>query len=259
MNLERIVVTGTATGGSKMKQSLSISTLEADQIAKQAPTSAAEILRSIPGIRSESSGGEGNANLTVRGVPISAGGARYVLFQEDGLPVLMFGDIAFGTSDQFIRADYNLDHLEVVRGGSASTLATNSPGGLINFISKDGSNPGGAVGLTLGVDGGRQTRIDFDYAGKLGDKTRFHIGGFNRIGMKRGGFASSDIDLVREMYGIIVRSRLPFSHRVAQLEKLAGSPLADEFLAFVKGSKRGISTRHGRVTAARSAGAADGE
>jgi len=182
VNLERIVVTGTATGGSKMKQSLSISTLEADQIAKQAPTSAAEILRSIPGIRSESSGGEGNANLTVRGVPISAGGARYVLFQEDGLPVLMFGDIAFGTSDQFLRADYNLDHLEVVRGGSASTLATNSPGGLINFISKNGSEPGGAVGLTLGLDGGRQTRVDFDYAGKLGEKTRFHIGGFNRTG-----------------------------------------------------------------------------
>jgi acyl-[acyl carrier protein]--UDP-N-acetylglucosamine O-acyltransferase len=77
--------------------------------------------------------------------------------------------------------------------------------------------------------------------------------------MKRGGFTSADIDLVREMYGIIVRSRLPFSHRVAALEKLAGSPLADEFIAFVKGSKRGVSTRHGRVTSARSAGGAEGE
>ena len=182
LSLDRVVVTGTAVGGSKMKQSVSISTMEADQIAKQAPTSAAEILRSVPGIRSESSGGEGNANLTVRGVPISAGGARYVQFQEDGLPVLMFGDISFGTSDQFLRADYNLDHLEVIRGGSASTLATNSPGGIINFISKNGEDAGGAVGLTMGVDGGRQTRLDFDYAGKLGAKTRFHIGGYNRVG-----------------------------------------------------------------------------
>ena len=164
VNLERIVVTGTSTSGSKMKQSLSISTLEADQIAKQAPASAAEILRAIPGIRSESSGGEGNANLTVRGVPISAGGARYVQFQEDGLPVLMFGDIAFGTADQFLRADYNLEHLEVVRGGSASTLATNSPGGIVNFISKHGAEPGGAVGLTVGLDGGRQTRLEIGRA-----------------------------------------------------------------------------------------------
>ena len=45
---------------------------------KTAPTSSAEVLRAIPGVRSESSGGEGNANMTVRGVPISAGGARYV-------------------------------------------------------------------------------------------------------------------------------------------------------------------------------------
>lgn len=182
LSLDRVVVTGTSTSGSKMKQSVSISSLEADQIARQAPTSAAEILRSIPGVRSESSGGEGNANITVRGVPISAGGARYVQFQEDGLPVLMFGDIAFGTADQFVRADYAVSHLEVVRGGSASTLATNSPGGLVNFISKTGDDPGGAVGVTLGLVGGKQTRVDLDYGGSLGGKTRFHVGGFQRVG-----------------------------------------------------------------------------
>jgi outer membrane receptor protein involved in Fe transport len=182
MALDRVVVTGTAQGASKMKQSVSVSTLDAEQIVKQAPTNAAEVLRSVPGVRSESSGGEGNANLTVRGVPISAGGARYVQFQEDGLPILQFGDIAFGTADQFLRVDYNLSHLEVVRGGSASTLASNSPGGLVNFISKTGKAGGGNVGLTLGVDGGRQNRLDFDYGGNLGEKTYFHIGGFNRVG-----------------------------------------------------------------------------
>jgi hypothetical protein len=61
------------------------------------------------------------------------------------------------------------------------------------------------------------------------------------------------------MYGIIVRSRLPFSQRVARLEALAGQPLADEFIAFVKGSRRGVSTRHGRVTSSRAAGGAEGE
>lgn len=182
LSLDRVVVTGTSAAGSKMKQSVSVSSLEADQIARQAPTSAAEILRSVPGVRSESSGGEGNANITVRGVPISAGGARYVQFQEDGLPVLMFGDIAFGTSDQFVRADFSLDHLEVVRGGSASTLATNSPGGIVNFISKTGDDPGGALGLTLGLSGGRQTRVDLNYGGSLGKSTRFHVGGFQRTG-----------------------------------------------------------------------------
>lgn len=182
MSLERVVVTGTATGASKMKQSVSVSTLEAEDIIKQAPASAAEILRTVPGVRAESSGGEGNANITVRGVPVSAGGARYVQFQEDGLPVLLFGDIAFGTADQFVRADYNLESLEVIRGGSASTLASNAPGGIFNLISKTGKEAGGAVGLTVGLEGGSQTRLDFDHGGKLGAKTRYHFGGYYRVG-----------------------------------------------------------------------------
>ncbi|MFZ9882170.1 MAG: acyl-ACP--UDP-N-acetylglucosamine O-acyltransferase, partial [Phycisphaerales bacterium] len=82
-----------------------------------------------------------------------------------------------------------------------------------------------------------------------------YIGGYNRIGMKRGGFAASDIDVVREMYGLLVRDRRPYSQRVAAIERLAGHPLADEFIAFVRSSKRGLCTRHGRATSARSAGA----
>ena len=181
LKLDAVVVTGTSTARSKMKQSVSVSTLDAEQIEKAGATSAAELLRAIPGIRSESSGGEGNANITVRGVPISAGGARYVQLQEDGLPVLLFGDIAFGTADQFLRADYSIERLEVVRGGSASTLATHSPGGLINFISKTGKEAGGAFGLSVSP-GPRQFRIDAALGGNLGEKTTFHVGGFERFG-----------------------------------------------------------------------------
>ena len=182
LDLERVVVTATATQGSKMKQSLSVSTLDEDQIRATQAASSAELLRSIPGIRSESSGGEGNSNITVRGVPISAGGARYVQLQENGLPTLLFGDIAFGTSDMFIRVDNSLDQLQVVRGGSASTLATNSPGGVINFITKTGIDQGGSVGITQGL-GLKQTRLDFDYGSGLSkDGSSWHVGGFYRVG-----------------------------------------------------------------------------
>ena len=181
LKLDQVVITGTATRTTKMKQSISVSTLDSEQLERTGATNAAELLRSIPGIRSESSGGEGNANITVRGVPLSAGGSRYVQIQEDGLPVLLFGDIAFGTADQFLRADYSIDRLEVVRGGSASTLASNSPGGIVNFISKTGKNAGGSIGFTAGLDR-KQLRLDADYGGKLGAKTTFHIGGFQRVG-----------------------------------------------------------------------------
>jgi outer membrane receptor protein involved in Fe transport len=181
LKMERIVVTGTSTARTKMKSSVSVSTLDPDQIQKSGAASAAEVLRSVPGIRSESSGGEGNANITVRGAPISAGGSRYLQLQEDGLPILLFGDIAFGTADQFLRTDGMLDSIQAIRGGSASTLATNSPAGIVNFISKSGQLEGGSAGLTVGVDH-RQARLDFDMGGRLGAKTRFQIGGFQRIG-----------------------------------------------------------------------------
>ena len=181
LNMERVVVTGTAGGSSKMKSSVSISTMESDVIMQAAPTSAADVLRSIPGVRSESSGGEGNANMTVRGLPISAGGARYVQIQEDGLPVLQSGDVAFITPDAYVRIDGALSRLEVVRGGSASTLGTNAPGGIINFITKTGEDKGGSIGLTKGL-GYDSTRMDFDFGGPISDKTRFFIGGFYRSG-----------------------------------------------------------------------------
>ena len=181
LSLDEIVITASPEGRSKMKQSLSISTIDSEQILKSVPASSAEILRSIPGVRAEASSGEGNANVTVRGVPISAGGSRYLQFQEDGAPVLMIGDFNFVTPDMFIRADAGTDGLEVVRGGSASTLATNSPGGIINFLSKSGEVKGGSVALSTGLNY-KQQRVDFEYGAPISEQTRFHISGFYRGG-----------------------------------------------------------------------------
>ena len=181
LKLDQIVITGTSSARTKMRSSVAISTVEGDGVIASTAASATEILRSVPGIRSESSGGESNANVGVRGIPISAGGARYIQFQEDGLPVLQFGDIAFATPDTWLRADVNLDRLEVVRGGSASTLATGAPGGIINFVSKTGREQGGSIALTKGLDY-EQSRIDVGYGGRIAPKTRFWIGGFQRIG-----------------------------------------------------------------------------
>jgi outer membrane receptor protein involved in Fe transport len=182
LSLEEVVVTATANRVSKMDASVSVSTLDSSQLQQLQPTSAADVLRDIPGIRAEASGGEGNANVAVRGLPIASGGAKYVQFQEDGLPVLEYGDIAFATPDTFMRIDYNTDHVEVVRGGSASTFASNAPGGVFNFISKTGGDSlQGNVGISAGLDYNEQ-RYDFDYGGPIADGWKFHVGGFYRTG-----------------------------------------------------------------------------
>lgn len=176
-----IVVTAVAKGQNRLETSISVSSIGAEQIANLAPQSSADLIRQVPGIRSEASGGEGNANIAVRGIPVSTGGARYIQLQEDGLPVLEFGDIIFGNADNFLRADSNVGRVEAVRGGSASTFASNAPGGIINFISKTGTEEGGELAGTIGLDF-ENYRLDFNYGSSLGEDWSFHVGGFYRSG-----------------------------------------------------------------------------
>lgn len=178
---EDIVVTGVARGQNRLDTSVSVSALTADDIAAASPRSAAELFRNLPGVRSESSGGEGNANIQVRGLPVASGGAKFVQIHEDGLPVLEFGDITFGNADIFIRSDLTVARVESIRGGSASTFASNSPGGIINLIHQTGSRDGGAVQLTAGIDFD-EYRVDAAYGGRLNDTLYFHVGGFYRQG-----------------------------------------------------------------------------
>ena len=177
-----LVVTGVANKKSKLESSVSVSTIDIDAATlNSAPRSTSEIFRTIPGVRSEASAGEGNTNITVRGVPISAGGSKYLQLQEDGLPLLLFGDIAFATADIFLRADQTVARIEALRGGSASTLASNSPAGVINFISKNGSVAGGSIATGIGMDYDN-FRTDFEYGAPVGENLSFHIGGFFREG-----------------------------------------------------------------------------
>ena len=176
-----VVSTGVAKGRDRLDSAVSTSVLKQHEIMKLAPRSIAELLRDVPGIRSEAGAGEGNGNITIRGLPIASTGAKFVQLQEDGLPILEFGDIGFSSADSFLRADLNLAQVEVIRGGSASTFASNSPGGLINFVSKTGDVQSGAVQLSSGLDYD-DYRLDFDYGTKLSDTLRFHAGGFYRQG-----------------------------------------------------------------------------
>ncbi len=180
-SLDEIVVTGVVNQKSKLESSVSVSTMGAKLIEQASPRSAGELFRNIPGIRAESSGGEGNANFNVRGVPVSSGGSRYFQIQEDGLPLMLFGDISFGNADNFLRIDSNIARVEAIRGGSASTQTSNGPAGIINMISKTGGTEGGSLATTFGLDY-QTSRLDFEYGSPIGNGYSFHLGGFMRTG-----------------------------------------------------------------------------
>ncbi len=180
---ETIVVTGvvSSAGKNKLDTSISVSAISEEDIAKSAPRGTAEILRALPGVRSESSAGGGNSNIAVRGMPLSTGGAKYLSLQEDGLPILLFGDFDFAPADGFFKVDSTLARVEAVRGGTASTLTTNGPGGIINFITKTGQDEGGSIALTTGLDYD-DFRGDFEYGAALADDLYLHVGGHYQQG-----------------------------------------------------------------------------
>lgn len=181
LGLDEVIVTGVVNPKARLESSVSMSTLKPSTIEQSSPRNTAEIFRSIPGIRSEASAGEGNTNITVRGVPISAGGSKYLQLQEDGLPIFQFGDMAFATADIFLRYDASVGRIEAIRGGSASTLGSNSPAGIINFISKTGDVESGTIATTFGLDYDTK-RTDFSFGTPISESVSMHFGGFFRQG-----------------------------------------------------------------------------
>ncbi len=171
-----VVVTGTFTPLSKMESSLAISTLSPKEITISNPRSTTEMLRYILGFtRVESSGGEVNQNISIRGIL----GVEYVMFMEDGMPVYPTMHTFFINADNLFRPDENIERIEVIRGGNSALFGSNTPGAIINFINKTGGPElGGTVKATVGTQ--RLARLDFNVNGPLGDKWRFNFGGFYR-------------------------------------------------------------------------------
>ena len=181
LDLEVVIVTGSVKGTTKLKSSLSVTTISTERAESFAPQGTVDILRSIPGIRAESTGGDSNGNITVRGVPLGGGGSRFLQIHEDGLPVLQFGDIIVGNADNYFTYDQTISVVEAIKGGTSATLASNSPSGIINFISKTGEIEGGSFTYRVGLDHD-SNRADFEYGAPVGNDWAFHVGGFYRVG-----------------------------------------------------------------------------
>lgn len=197
-SIEQVVITGNSSPKKKLESSTAISTFSAKEIQKQNPISAAALLQRVPGFAVETSGGEVGNNLFARGIP-SAGAYEFVQVQEDGLPVFEDGALQFANADNFFRVDNSISRLEALRGGSGSIYANNSPGGLINFITKEGTNDfRGTAKLETSTYG--LMRTDVNLGGALvKDKLFFNVGGFYRTddGIRKTGFKANQGGQVR--------------------------------------------------------------
>ncbi|MEE9187546.1 MAG: TonB-dependent receptor, partial [Bacteroidota bacterium] len=186
LRLEEVVVTGTRTPRMKLESTVAISTISPRELEQAAPRSTTEVLRYVPGFtRVESSGGEVNQNITVRGIY----GVELVAFLEDGMPVFPTMHTFFMNADNLFRPDENIASVEVVRGGNSALYGSSTPGAVINFLNKTGGPEVGGILKVTGATGGL-VRYDANINGPLGDDWRFNLGGFYRFdrGVRDPGF-----------------------------------------------------------------------
>ncbi|HEX7119293.1 MAG TPA: TonB-dependent receptor [Longimicrobiales bacterium] len=176
LKLDALIVTGTQVPRVKLDASVAVTVLSSEDVEQAAPRSTTEMLRFVPGFtRVESSGGEVNQNISMRGIL----GVEYVMFMEDGLPVFPTMHTFFMNADNLFRPDENIQRVEVVRGGSSALFGSNTPGAIINFINRTGgSELAGTMKATAGTEG--LARYDFNVGGPMGEDWRFNVGGFYR-------------------------------------------------------------------------------
>jgi outer membrane receptor protein involved in Fe transport len=189
LGVDEVIVTGVFDKRTRMESSVAISAINTKQIERLAVTSAGDLLKNIPGVFVNSSLGEIRNTVYSRGVSVGSndgdGGYYYVSMQEDGLPVTNATFSNYGP-DYYLRPDATLGKLEAVRGGTASILGNNAPGGIFNYVSKTGGDTfEGEARAKYGLEGdGRNPfyRVDVNLSGPLSkDKSvTFDVGGFLR-------------------------------------------------------------------------------
>ncbi|MDX1623642.1 MAG: TonB-dependent receptor [Gemmatimonadota bacterium] len=193
LGMETIVATAERQPRQKLETSTAITTLNAREIEREAPRGTADLLKAVPGITVEASGGEVNNNVFVRGMP-APGSFRYLALLEDGMPVYDSVDLSFMGPDVLVRIDENIEEIEAVRGGSAALFSSNAPGGLVNYISRTGGpTHSGVIEFTGGQD--EIYRIDGNVGGPLGETGwDYNVGGFYRSdeGTRDPGFTASE-------------------------------------------------------------------
>ncbi len=78
----------------------------------------------------------------------------------------------------------------------------------------------------------------------LGAGNPFRVRGINRVGLRRAGFTTGQIDRLREVYRLVYRSNLNLTAALARIRKqFPDSAHARQFIAFCRKSERGIQLK----------------
>lgn len=188
---EKITVVGTAED--QMKQSLGVSVITAEDIARNPPANdLADLIRRMPGVNLTGNSASGqygnNRQIDIRGM-----GPENTLILIDGKPVSSRQSVRMGKSgERNSRGDTNwvpveaVERIEVLRGPAAARYGSGAAGGVVNIITKRPSQKlHGSVSVYANEPKsdkeGSTRRADFNVAGGLSKDLSFRLyGNINR-------------------------------------------------------------------------------
>ena len=192
--LEEVIVTGTAAGAEvrKLEASFAITTLDDTAITEYSPQSTADLLRLVPGVWSESTGGVSGANVMVRGFP-GGGDAPYLTVQLNGAPVYAISTLSFLENTTMFRIDETIERVEALRGGPNPVFSNGQSGLTTNFILREGGeDTEGVVKYTTSDYDLR--RFDGYISGPIADDFYYLVGGYitSSPGLRDAGYNSDE-------------------------------------------------------------------
>lgn len=192
--IEEIIVTGTAGGAElrKFDASFAITTVSDSDITQYQPDSTADLLKLVPGVWAESSGGVSGANVFVRGFP-GGGDAPFLTVQVNGAPIYPPSTLSFLENTTLFRLDETVLRMEALRGGPNPVFSNGQPGLTTNFILREGSEETeGVVKYTTSDYDLR--RFDGYISGEIGDQLYYMVGGYisSSPGMRDASFNSDE-------------------------------------------------------------------
>lgn len=196
--LDEYVVTASRTETKKVDTPANISVITAEDLADHNYSSAAEALADTPGVNVLGSGAKGS----------SMGQDKILINGDERVLVLIDGRRTnLGSSGNY-SADWlpsvnAIERIEVLKGGGSALYGTDAVGGVINIITKKGSDIDNKVtvravggswnteqygisaggsnehGLGIFVSANKERRGDYDYEGAGGEKNTLKNSGYN--------------------------------------------------------------------------------
>lgn len=169
VKLDPVIVTATRTATAVSQIASSVTVITSEEIAEQQKTQVLDVLRSVPGVNLVQTGNTGGAvSVYLRGTD-----TKHTLVLIDGIE---FRDVAgFGGADLSNLTTDNIEQIEIVRGAQSVLYGSDAIGGVINIITKKGTQtPQGHISVEGGSYNTFKENAGFSFGGERA-QTSFSI------------------------------------------------------------------------------------